>query len=131
MINKILLNLDRHLQNKFLPQFPDSKKTIKEYSLDRSQLAFTIGKQVLINDQPSLELCSDTTIYSDEMIEGAAKELEADNDSQSQNEVPRPVPSSCRVYNYAPRSGFADSIEDMLIFLTTKLESRRYGGQSN
>ena len=62
------------------------------------------------------------------MIEGVGKEADADNDNQSVTEKPNPPPSNCRIYKYAPRSGFAESNEDMIIFLTNKLEPKKYGG---
>ncbi len=70
-----------------------------------------------------------TTVYSEEMIEGAGKESDGDNDAQSPNERPVLSPSNCRVYKYAPRYGFDGSTEDMIVFLTNKLEPKKYGGQ--
>jgi hypothetical protein len=125
---KSLLILDRNLQDCFLPQLSASKDTINEYNLGKSQLAFTVGQRVQNNGQISINLYSDTTVYSDEMIEGVGKESEAENDTQSMSGRQNTSPSICRVYNYAPRSGFAESNDDMLIFLTTKLEPKKYGG---
>jgi hypothetical protein len=74
------------------------------------------------------DLYPDTTVFSEEMIEGVGKEIDGDDSNQPSNERPISSPSVCRVYKYAPRYGFAESHEDMVIFLTNKLEPKKYGG---
>jgi hypothetical protein len=106
----------------------NAKDTINEYNLDRSQLAFTIGKKIINNGQIFISLDPSTTVFSEEMIEGAGKESDGDNDIPSPNEKPIPSPPICRVYKYAPRYGFDGSQEDMVLFLTSKLEPKKYGG---
>jgi hypothetical protein len=75
-----------------------------------------------------VELYSNTTVFSEEMIEGACKELDDDNGIPSPNAKSVPAPPICRVDKYAPRYGFDGSQEDMVIFLTKKLEPTKYGG---
>jgi hypothetical protein len=80
------------------------------------------------NGEISMTIYSDATVYSEEMIEGVGKEVDGDNEVQLTNETPVLVPSICRVYKYAPRYGFDGDQEDMVIFLTNKLEPKKYGG---
>lgn len=89
-------------------------------------MAFTIGQKISGSEQVLIDPY--TTVYSEEMIEGVGKDSEGDNDSLSPNEKSNSAPPICRVYKYAPRSGFSESQEDMVIFLTNKLEPRKYGG---
>ncbi len=116
--------LDTNLPGHSIPQLTSVKDTIQEYNLDKSQLVFTVGRKIIDNNQ----IIPATTVFSEEMIEGAAKEGDVDNDIQSPNERSVASPSLCRVYRYAPKYGFHESQEDMVIFLTTKPEPRKYGG---
>jgi len=122
------LNLGEELHgNHTLPQLSSPKDTIREFNLEKSQLAFTIAKKVIKDGQTIIDPYPDTTVFSDEMIEGASNELDDDNDIQASNGRSKPSSPSCRVYKYAPRYGFDTSNEDMVIFLTHKLEPKTYG----
>jgi hypothetical protein len=126
------LILDTNLQGNSLRQLASVKDTINEYNLDRSQLVFTVGRRVINNNTNQIltdpDLYPTTTVFSEEMIEGAGKETDLDNDIQSPNEKTVTSPSLCRVYKYAPKYGFEQSEEDMVIFLTSKPEPKKYGG---
>jgi len=122
------LNLGEDLhRNPTIPQLSSPKETIREFNLEKSQLAFTIAKKVIQDGQTIIVSYPDTTVFSDEMIEGASNELDGDNDIQAPNASSRPSPPICCVYKYAPRYGFDTSSEDMVIFLTHKLEPKTYG----
>lgn len=124
------MNLGEDLQqNHSLRQLSSAKDTISEYNLGKSQLAFTIAKKVTMNGQTFMVTYPDTTIFSDEMIEGGGNESDPDNDTSSSNEPLKSSASICQVYKYAPKYGFDTSIEDMVIFLTNKLEVKKYGGK--
>lgn len=114
------------MQNHILQQMASAKDTINKYNLEKSQLAFSIGQKNMNTN--NIVIYPDTTVYSEEMIEGVNKEVEGENSILSPNDKPIPSPSDCRVYKYAPRYGFGESEEDMVIFLTSKLEPRKYGG---
>ena len=116
------------MKNTSLSQLSTAKLTISEYNLDRCQLAFTVGKLVMRDGQQYWEIEPGTTAFSEEMVEGAEKEVEGEIDSQSPTTNTNSTAPICRVYKYAPKSGFANGDEDMLIFLTNKLEPRKYGG---
>ncbi len=123
-----MLNLGEDLHtNHTLSQLSSPKDTIREFNLEKSQLAFTIAKIDISDGQTKIVSYPDTTAFSDEMIEGASNELDGDNDIQAPNASSRPSPPICRVYKYAPRYGFDTSSEDMVIFLTHKLEPKTYG----
>ena len=65
------------------------------------------------------------------MIADAEKEAgEDDNPTESTTKGNSPPPQ-CQVRKYAPRHGYADGEEEMLIFCTTKLEIKKYGGNQN
>jgi hypothetical protein len=123
------LNLGEDLQqNHSLPQLSSPKDTINEYNLEKSQLAFTIVKKTIMNSQTIIVSYPETTVFSDEMIEGVSNGSKTDNNRQSPTEKSKSTPM-CRVYKYAPRYGFDTSSEDMVIFLTHKIELKKYGGE--
>ena len=128
------LILDTNFQGNSVRQMSSAKETISEYNLDHSQLAFVVAKPMIDHNNKMIEnLFPETIVFSEEMIEGVGKEIEGDSDIQSPNE--RPVastsPSPCRVYKYAPKYGYEQSQEDMVIFLTNKPEPKKYGGLNN
>lgn len=104
--------------------------TINKFNLAKSQLAFAVGKEVTQDGQTIFELYSDSIVFSLEMTEGETTTSDAPNSTRSP--VARSVsPTSlCRVYKYAPKYGYEASNEEMVIFLTKKLEANIYGGES-
>jgi hypothetical protein len=102
--------------------------TIKEYNLDRSQLAFTLGKKTIINGQISMFLYPHTTVFSEEMEEYNEKKSDTDIETESLAEESNPLSSNRHIYKYAPRCGFIGKRDEMLVFLRNKLEPRKYGG---
>jgi hypothetical protein len=65
------------------------------------------------------------------MIADAEKEAGEDDkpaESTAKNNSPLP---ECDVDTYAPRRGYADGEEKMLILFTKKLERKKYGGNKN
>jgi hypothetical protein len=42
-----------------------------------------------------------------------------------------PPPPECRMYKYAPRYGYTQGNDEMLIFFTRKLEEKKYGSKKN
>jgi hypothetical protein len=133
IINQTLLILDQTSQNHSPQQFPSRAEIdmMDEYNLERSHLAFTIGKKVLTNGQSSMVLYPQTTVFSAEMAEDGGKQSETDSETESSTD--RISASSCNrnIYKYAPRSGFAESNEEVLVFLRNKLEPRKFGSKSN
>ncbi|CAF3337011.1 unnamed protein product [Rotaria sp. Silwood1] len=115
------------LQNNSFAQFSRAKDIIDEYNLDKSQLAFTVAKKVSTDGQTMFQLYPDTTVYSEEMVEGVDIESTVDNSIHSTTAKTNSSTSNCRVYKYAPKWGYDTSNEDMLIFLTNKLEPKKYG----
>ncbi|CAF3931194.1 unnamed protein product [Rotaria sp. Silwood1] len=112
-----------------IPQLSSIKDTIKEFNLEKAQLAFTIGKKTIVNNNITYIVFKQTTIFSEEMIENISRESDVDNVS-TESIIVRPRASSssiCRMYKYAPRNGFTDSYDEMLIFYTNKLKPRKYG----
>jgi hypothetical protein len=102
--------------------------TIKEYNLDKSQLAFTLGKKFLNNGQLTMLIYTDTTIFSDEMNEYIEKYSDNGTDTESSSEKITSSTINQHIYKYAPKSGSIDNNDEMLIFLKKKLESKKYGG---
>lgn len=103
------------------------KEMISEYNLDHTQLAFTVARQVMANNQLMINLYPETTVFSEAMIEGGSKEIDGDQDVQSPNEKPILSRPSCRVYKYAPKYGFDQNEEDVVVLLTNKVEPKKYG----
>lgn len=113
------------------PQLASVKDTIKEYQLEKSQLAFTILNKVYINDAVTVIAYAHTTTFSEVMVENINRDPDANNSPSEStclrsSSLKRPY---CSVYKYAPRQGYADSNSEVLIFYRNKLKSDRYGGK--
>ena len=65
------------------------------------------------------------------MIEGDPQTATADAGLSTTATTSRPALAPCRVYKFAPKYGFVDTQDDMLIFLTRKLDVKKDGGQSS
>ena len=89
---------------------------LKEYSLDRSHLAFTIAEKKI--------LYTNTTIYSEEMIENEEKQSDGDS-----NEEQPPCKFGNSVSKYAPKSSTCRSNDEMLIFLQKKIDLKKHGSK--
>jgi hypothetical protein len=129
------LNYFKFILNKILGSSSQSRHRlkkeidiIKEYNLDRSQLAFTLGKKFLNNDQLTMLIYTDTTIFSDEMNEYIEKYSDNGTDTESSSEKINSSTINQHIYKYAPKSGSIENNDEMLIFLKKKLESKKYGG---
>ncbi|CAF4159896.1 unnamed protein product, partial [Rotaria sordida] len=116
----------RNSLNNFVPELTSGKKIVHEYNLKKTQLAFTIGRKININDRFPRILDSHLTIYSDEMMEDTEKETVEDTKSTESVAQSNSPPPDCRMYKYAPRSGYTTGNEEVLIFYTKKLENK-YG----
>jgi hypothetical protein len=105
-------------------------ETVKEYNLEKSQLAFAVGKKILVNGQSLMHVYLDTTIFSDQMDEKDEKdEKQSDSETDTESSGQRPSPSSSDryIYKYAPQSGIVGNNDEMLIFLKKKSERKKYG----
>ncbi|CAF1045541.1 unnamed protein product [Adineta ricciae] len=112
------------------PQLTTAKETIKEFNLEISQLTFTVGKKVSNDGVPSLILFSSTTIFSDRMTEHVTRDVDSDIMSRESNTLESPTSAlgtPCHMYQYAPRYGYQDTNETVLIFYTSKLKPKIYG----
>ncbi|CAF4499200.1 unnamed protein product [Rotaria sp. Silwood2] len=110
------------------PQLSSAKDTIKEFNLEKAQLAFTIGKKTIEDNNITYIVCSQTTVFSEEMTENI-RESDLVN-APTESTIVRPhslISSDCRMYKYAPRSGFTDTNDEILIFYTNKLKPSKYG----
>ena len=72
----------------------------------------------------------ETTVFSQAMIEGAGKGTEADNTSPTATSSSQTPARGCRVARYAPKYGFAQSQEEMIVVMTQKVEQKKYKGLS-
>jgi hypothetical protein len=105
-------------------------ETVKEYNLEKSQLAFTVGKKILVNGQSLMHVYSHTTIFSDQMDEKDEKDerqSDSETDTESSSEKLSSSSSDRYIYKYAPQSGISANNDEMLIFLKKKLERKKYG----
>lgn len=107
------------------------KEMINTYNLGHSHLAFTVGRDLMENNELKRYFYWETTVFSEVMIEGESKDIDGDHDVQSPNGKPTSPPSLCRVFKYAPKYGFDQNEEDMVVMLTGKLEPKKYGGLTN
>ncbi len=94
------------------------KDTIKEFNLDRPQLAFTLGRKT---DGNLCVFYTCTTQFSDEI------EITGRGSDSDRSHIPKP--SICQMYKYAPRNGYTDGNDEVLMFFTNKLKQNRYGGE--
>jgi hypothetical protein len=128
MILRISFYLDSNIFNNSLPKLTCAKNITREYDLKKSQLAFTIGKKLNENDKFPTILYLDTTIFSEDMMENHKDEPDADNETESSSTKSDASSHLCRMYRYAPRKGYTDEHEEVLIFYTGKIGVRTYGG---
>lgn len=70
-------------------------------------------------------LYNNTTVYSEEMVENEDKQ--GDDDSASQ---PAPPTDEFDVTKYAPKYGTNGDNEEMLIFVSKKIDLKRNGGRN-
>lgn len=108
-----------------------SKDPIKEYSLDRSQLSFTVAREQFINGTSCLELIRDSTVFSEEMVEGVCTDSpKTDDISSPLSTSSSPSMPTCQIDKYAPKYGYHVSDEDMIICLKRKLDKKTCDGKN-
>ena len=105
------------------------KDAIREYNLDRAQLAFTIGKKTTSSDRFPLMIYVHTTIYSEEIVEKFRKPSDDPHQVQSLCTQVSRSSTDCQMYKYAPRSGSASGNEEVLIVFDNTLRPDKYGGE--
>jgi hypothetical protein len=73
---------------------------------------------------------STTTVFSDIMTDRVRRELESDNAPSGSTTIRSNSSrsSDCHVYKYAPRHVHQNSNDEVLIFYTSKLRPKKYGG---
>ncbi|CAF4936246.1 unnamed protein product, partial [Rotaria magnacalcarata] len=105
------------------------KDTIKEFNLEKAQLAISIGKKAANTDDTIWIVYHRTTVFSDELIQQFGKESYVDCAPSGSSSVRfnSPQESDCRVYKYAPKFCYADSNDEILIFYTNRLQPKKYG----
>lgn len=112
-------------------QASSPKDTIRQYNLDKSQLAFTIGQKENPNEAFPSKIYTATTVYSDIMVKNTHKDVdEQTTNSASAVENQSSTPQST-VYKYAPKSGSMNGNDEILIFFRKKLRIQKYGGKNN
>ncbi|CAF1519789.1 unnamed protein product [Rotaria magnacalcarata] len=117
------------LNNESSPQLLSIKDTIKEFNLEKAQLAISIGKKAANTDDTIWIIYHRTTVFSDELIEQFGKESYVDCTPSGSSSVRfnSAQESDCRVYKYAPKFCYADSNDEILIFYTNRLQRKKYG----
>ncbi|CAF3747753.1 unnamed protein product [Rotaria magnacalcarata] len=117
------------LNNESSSQLLSIKDTIKEFNLEKAQLAISIGKKATNTNDTIWIIYHRTTVFSDELIQQFDKESYVDCTPSGSSSVRfnSPQESDCRVYKYAPKSGYADSNDEILIFYTNRLQPKKYG----
>ena len=94
-----------------------AKDTIREFNLNKAQLAFTVSKKVIENNGVTQISYAHTTIFSDELTEPV------------RDPEPSPTPSICHMHKYAPRKGSVNGGDEVLIYFTNKIKRGKYGGK--
>ncbi|CAF3548625.1 unnamed protein product [Rotaria socialis] len=119
------------LNNESSSQLLSIKDTIKEFNLEKAQLAISIGKKATnTNDNDTIWIIYHrTTVFSDELIQQFGKESYANCTPSGTSSVRfnSPEESDCRVHKYAPKFGYADSSDEILIFYKNRLQLKKYG----
>ncbi|CAF3773236.1 unnamed protein product [Rotaria socialis] len=119
------------LNNESSSQLLSIKDTIKEFNLEKAQLAISIGKKATnTNDNDTIWIIYNrTTVLSDELIQQFGKESYANCTPSGTSSVRfnSSEESDCRVYKYAPKFSYADSSDEILIFYTNRLQLKKYG----
>ena len=89
-----------------------------------------MGAEDIINDVENIVFYARTTVISKEMFNPRQRSSLADLSQQlTTHESVIPKSTVCQVYKYAPRHGYADVHNDVLIFFTDKIQENRYGGK--
>ena len=109
--------LRSHLDALSTPQPSSPKDTIKEFNLDRLQLAFTLGQIRMINGIPTNIPFAATTVFSDDVLELTGRKPYIPKRSISQ------------IYKYLPQKGFTDGNDEVVIIFTNELKFKRYGSK--
>ena len=107
------------------------KETIKEFNLDRQQLAFTLAQKTIIDGIPTNVAFASTTVFSDEVIELSGRRSGPNNASTNPT-VTRsraPKPPICELYKYGPRQGYPEKHDEIYIIYNNPLRPNKYGGQ--
>ena len=107
-------------------QVSSPKETNREFQLNQAQLAFTIAQKITENDRLSTNVYTNTTVYSDELVQITEKEPDERTTSDRQSHRPS---TTRQMYKYAPRHGYTEGNEDILIFYDDKLKPGKHGGQ--
>ncbi len=107
-----------------------AKDTIREFNLNKSQLAFTVCKKIIQDNTVTMITYAHTTIFSDELID-SVREVDPENSPTESSAVrSRSSGSSiCRMHKYAPRKGSVNGNDEVLIFFTNKIKLGKYGGK--
>ncbi len=58
-----------YIDSPSIAQLSSAKNTIREFNLDKCQLAFTIGKKIIANNDVIYISYAFTTVFSEDMIE--------------------------------------------------------------
>ncbi len=113
---------DANLLNNDAQNALSKRKMVAEYQLKQAHLAFFIGKRInptdnfpRVIDLGLTELSEEMTLFPD-----------ASTGSSAQPKSP-----PCNVYQYAPRYGYTDGNDLMLVFLTRKPNERINGSKKN
>ena len=113
------------------PQLSSPKITIKEFQLDRFQLAFTLGKRETINDNLVKIPDVRTTVFSDELTEINRQRSQGD-DKPMNLSLKKPMTlnfSHCQILKYFPRRGHIDGGDEIFIMFDSILRTSKYGGE--
>ncbi len=87
-------------------------------------------EELIINGISSVVFYACTTQFSDEMFDPSRKSHPVNPSSELTARGPViPKSNVCEVYKYAPRYGYDDTNNEVLMFFTDKLLVHRYGGK--
>jgi len=106
------------------------RQIVGEYNLKKAQLAFFIGQKHDVNDIFPTIINPSLIIFSEDMImvsdEGTVEDEKSTESAAKSNPSP---PPECLMRNYAPRRGYTDGDQEILIFYEKKLEEKKYGSK--
>ena len=120
-----------HVDTLQLPHYNPGNLTITNENA--CQLAFTIIK-MLNNETDDIGVLEDTIIFSEVIVEDSESSSTCtsnpsnnENDNTTNNSLEQ-APIAARIWKYAPRFGFHEGGDDVLVILQKRPEIRKYGG---
>jgi hypothetical protein len=106
------------------------KELIKEFNLDRQQIAFTLGQKTIIDNILTNVAFASTTVFSEEVAQIIGRRSGPNTASTNPTTTASPIPkvSMDELYEYGPQKGYRETHDRIFVIYKNSLRPKRYGG---